>query len=656
VYQEIDPAYTFTPDRIDELSYLWARSAIKLTDVRYQHFEPGQTLTNYRMPSSMLIFFCGVQAHVELNGTVMIMGRFAVLHGGKGTNLSISPSEAEAKVFMVFYKAERPSLWNKELQQRLEQANPFVQLFGYTPGNPLRLLDMFQQMVNSWQHRTSLEHLHAKGLLYQLMREVYKDLKKGDNIFLQPDPVVSTRRYLDDYYMKPMLFEEIAERFAISRGQLTRLFKKRVGMSLQEYLTIKRLEAARRLLLYTNATIKEVALGCGMMEELNLIRLFKKHYRITPSEFRNKKISSMHGCDIDNDYRYPYNERELEYPAKTHRDGELGMFGQIRGKEMIVAAAISLMLLLSACTSNASVNTGGTGGPSPANSPALTQQTQGTDVVESQTRIVKTTKGDVEVPANPQRVVVQYLMGDVVAMGIMPVGISDVYEGAAFSDLVEESTGLGWFPEWEGESIMLLEPDLILVIDEDHVEKFSGIAPTVYIPQGELTQDERLTFIGEVLNRQEEAAEAIKSYDVALKEAKAKLSQAGFENYTVSVFEGGADRAMDVHGSKYGTGGIVYASLGLKPTEAIQKHIIDKDSYSELISFEILNQYSGDFIIRNVFDEMPDLSGDAIWKALPAVQNNRIIDIDFGFSYYSDIYSATAQIKYVTEALLRAIE
>ncbi|OBR64174.1 hypothetical protein A7K91_11620 [Paenibacillus oryzae] len=113
---------------------------------------------------------------------------------------------------------------------------------------------------------------------------------------------------------------------------------------------------------------------------------------------------------------------------------------------------------------------------------------------------------------------------------------------------------------------------------------------------------------------------------------------------------------MDVHGGKYGTGGIVYASLGLKPTEAIQKYIIDKDSYSELISFEILNQYTGDFIIRNVFDDMPDLSGDAIWNALPAVQNNRIIDIDFGFSYYSDIYSAAAQIKYVTEALLRAVE
>ncbi|WP_438347007.1 hypothetical protein ACP8HI_14885 [Paenibacillus sp. FA6] len=49
------------------------------------------------------------------------------------------------------------------------------------------------------------------------------------------------------------------------------------------------------------------------------------------------------------------------------------------------------------------------------------------------------------------------------------------------------------------ESVMMLNPDLILVIGEDYVEKLSKIAPTVFIPYGDMTQDERITFIGEVL-------------------------------------------------------------------------------------------------------------------------------------------------------------
>ncbi|WP_157793969.1 hypothetical protein [Paenibacillus donghaensis] len=46
-----------------------------------------------------------------------------------------------------------------------------------------------------------------------------------------------------------------------------------------------------------------------------------------------------------------------------------------------------------------------------------------------------------------------------------------------------------------------------------------------------------------------------------MEDAKTKLSQAGFEEHTVSVFEGGADATMTVHGGKYGAGGIVYETV-----------------------------------------------------------------------------------------------
>ncbi len=57
---------------------------------------------------------------------------------------------------------------------------------------------------------------------------------------------------------------------------------------------------------------------------------------------------------------------------------------------------------------------------------------------------------------------------------------------------------------------------LIIVIDEEAAEKFSKIAPTVLVPYGDMTQDERITFIGEVLNRQDKAAEAISTYNTTV--------------------------------------------------------------------------------------------------------------------------------------------
>lgn len=274
----------------------------------------------------------------------------------------------------------------------------------------------------------------------------------------------------------------------------------------------------------------------------------------------------------------------------------------------------------------------------------------------AETKIITMEQGDIEVPVNPQRVVVQYLMGDVYALGVEPVGISDVYEGAAFENMATQSEGLGWMPEWNPESIMTLDPDLILIINKDNYEKFSKIAPTIVVPYDEMSQDERITFLGDILNKPEEAKAAIEKYNSALEESKEKLAQAEFDQYTVSVFEGGSDATMSVSGDTFGAGATVYKSLGLKAPEMIQVNILDKDVSREAVSFEVLSKYAGDFVIRNSYDDMADLSNDPIWNAIPAIKNNHIINIPFGFNYYTDIYSTTAQVQTITDALLNALE
>lgn len=282
-----------------------------------------------------------------------------------------------------------------------------------------------------------------------------------------------------------------------------------------------------------------------------------------------------------------------------------------------------------------------------------TENTNTDDAEYTETRIVSTPNGDTEVPANPSRIAVQYITGDVVELGVAPVGISDVYDGAAYAELVSESTVLGHHTSWDPEALMALEPDLILVIIEDDVEKFSEIAATVYIPYDELSMEDRVLLVGELLNKEEEAKAAVDKYNVNIEEAKNKLTQAGFDEYTISVFEGDLSD-MAVMGNKYGTGAIAYGPLGLKAPERVQTDIIDKDSYRESVSFEVLAEYSGDFIIRNSYEGMDDFSENEIWNSLPAIKNNRLILMEFGLSFYTDIYSTNAQIDFLTEALINA--
>lgn len=611
----------FSSELIDAIARIWMNSSIFLIDIRHNSIYSEQPLLKYRMPSSMLVFAYSGSAKVQLNHTILNMERFGLFHGGKGTELSIFPNEEKLNVFMVLYKAERRSYFKKDLHRLLEQVNPFVHLFGYSPGNPIRLLDMLRQMLDSWSHETPLNQFQAKNLLHQLIFEIYKDLHEKEAKFLQPDPVISAKRYLDEHYMNPILFQDIADMFLISRGQLTRLFKKNEGRSLQEYLALKRLEAAQDQLLHTSATVKEIALGCGMMDELNLIRSFKRYYKMTPSEFRNKKIAAMHGLYIDNDYQYPYNEKKLASLVKLQRDGELTMFGQTKSKEMILAAAMSLMLLLTACGSNATGNNGGAPNQNTAQTQAETNVATNTEEASASTRMVTTIYGEVEVPVNPKRVGVWVYEQEIHSLGVTPVSISS----GSFENVWPDAEVFSYAPDKE--ALMALDPDLLITYDDENFyNEYQSIAPVVNIPL-DMNSEEVLSMIGELLNVPEKADELIEQFKGQADASKKLLEESGALGKTAVLIE---PLANDIwfYDNAYGRGGnVLYDYLDFVIPDAVQEKMGDKHYMN--VSFEVLAQYcDADYIVVVTGEGYDALKEKDVWKSIPAVQNNKVIEFD----------------------------
>ncbi|UOK65942.1 hypothetical protein MT997_17930 [Paenibacillus sp. OVF10] len=106
--QEEEARQGFTPEMIDMMASIWTRSIITLIDVRFQNVASQYPLEQYKMPSSMFIYAYGGEAQIQLNETTFAMERFGLVHGGKGSLLSITPNEEMVKTFMVFYRAESP--------------------------------------------------------------------------------------------------------------------------------------------------------------------------------------------------------------------------------------------------------------------------------------------------------------------------------------------------------------------------------------------------------------------------------------------------------------------------------------------------------------------------------------------------------------------
>ena len=98
------------------------------------------------------------------------------------------------------------------------------------------------------------------------------------------------KRYIEQNYTRQISLEEVAAQVGLSSAYFSKLFKSELGVGYAEYLTEVRLEHAKRLLLDSNGSVKEIAAQVGYLDDKYFSKLFKKQTGIKPSEFRRLYI------------------------------------------------------------------------------------------------------------------------------------------------------------------------------------------------------------------------------------------------------------------------------------------------------------------------------------------------------------------------------
>ena len=96
--------------------------------------------------------------------------------------------------------------------------------------------------------------------------------------------------YLEIHYREEDLSQtKVADEFQISNYVLSRVFKNQVGVGFAEYVSGKRLDLAKELLLTTSYSVREIALMVGISNEKYFFKVFKTSVGMTPTEFREKE-------------------------------------------------------------------------------------------------------------------------------------------------------------------------------------------------------------------------------------------------------------------------------------------------------------------------------------------------------------------------------
>ena len=97
--------------------------------------------------------------------------------------------------------------------------------------------------------------------------------------------------FLKKHYDRHYTISELSEMFGLSPTLIKKCFKGVYGISLYAYIKRYRLQLAEQLLVESKLTIAEIAGQVGYLNPNKFSSAFSKQYGMSPSSFRQKKLS-----------------------------------------------------------------------------------------------------------------------------------------------------------------------------------------------------------------------------------------------------------------------------------------------------------------------------------------------------------------------------
>ena len=267
------------------------------------------------------------------------------------------------------------------------------------------------------------------------------------------------------------------------------------------------------------------------------------------------------------------------------------------------------------------------------------------DKAIGKTVTVTDVRGEVEIPADPQRIVDLSGNSDILSiLGYKVVGTanSDAYDYTKFPSYLEDTLSgaeiLGYSMQdtMDVEAVMNLNPDLIVIstVQEKMYDQLSEIAPTVMIQLEALNWKDDVRTFAKVFNKEDIANEWIANYEAKAKEAGDKIKAEYGEDTTYLSFLASGGQFFIFDGA--GFGDVLYSDMGLAKPEGMPEQT---DISLPVVTYEGLAAIQADYIFLIATDEdLAQLEANSIWNNLPAVKNGNVVVLESS-PYFNQGYS-----------------
>ena len=154
------------------------------------------------------------------------------------------------------------------------------------------LEDIHKFAISSDYFKTNF-HEEASDATSQLT--ILKKLVNSGSFSMDaPNLTTSIKRMIEESYTDPLFgLDQVSTKLGYNTQYLSMLFKKEVNENFSSYLTKRRMQQAKTLLVESTMKIKEIATACGYNYPNYFIKVFNHQEGTTPEEWR--KLNQVSG-------------------------------------------------------------------------------------------------------------------------------------------------------------------------------------------------------------------------------------------------------------------------------------------------------------------------------------------------------------------------
>ena len=171
---------------------------------------------------------------------------------------------------------------NNELLKHVKSDDPLSSI----------IAEIIQKIKKELSQAQSGHEIMARSYLFEilvLLSRRYSNESVSQSVRVgRLNDMEAALRFIDENITTNISLDEIALNANMSRTYFCTVFKKLNGLSPWEYIGLKKIDMARRLLEKTAKSILEISFECGFNNISHFNRAFKSATGRKPSEYRNK--------------------------------------------------------------------------------------------------------------------------------------------------------------------------------------------------------------------------------------------------------------------------------------------------------------------------------------------------------------------------------